>query len=183
MSSLSFVNIDWRDAPKTESIIATIRRFLTKCDAEPTVQLRLESSTASGCCFATGRWCPDVGAIRSYRKSNSFQPQCVRLPNKRLIFWCVPVFAETWGKCGVLGAIPEDGHIVARHGSQKGEPKDEVYPIQRSMQLKPLPLRMGSMLTGGFAGGQTRAVGYREAQAHGRGFDAEYPPSSVWSPA
>ncbi|KAI4113262.1 MAG: hypothetical protein LQ345_005715 [Seirophora villosa] len=48
MSFSSFVNIDWRDAPKTESIVAAIRRYLTKCDAEPKVQLRLESSTAPG---------------------------------------------------------------------------------------------------------------------------------------
>ncbi|KAL9014040.1 MAG: hypothetical protein Q9173_001290 [Seirophora scorigena] len=53
MSFSSFVNIDWRDAPKTESIIAAIRRYLTKCDAEPKVQLRLESSTA-----------PDIVALR-----------------------------------------------------------------------------------------------------------------------
>ncbi|KAL8751776.1 MAG: hypothetical protein Q9184_005956, partial [Pyrenodesmia sp. 2 TL-2023] len=45
MSSNS-LDLDWRNAAKTTAIILEIRRLLTKIDQGPTVDLRLESSTA-----------------------------------------------------------------------------------------------------------------------------------------
>ena len=48
MSSSSYLEIDWRNAPKTEQIMSDIRRLLVKCDAESEVRLRLESQNKEG---------------------------------------------------------------------------------------------------------------------------------------